>query len=268
MISGSLLINFLTLLCTTGLGLFSLLKDWKAHGHPLRQYSVVVLLSGAFLVGSINLWVSNAKTQRSNQQLVDTLRNLKDSTVDIERMTALNNQLQDKLLKQSDAIQELSKQGIDATTGGNSFCYVTVSPVENKFMLFLSSTGKFPLHGVTVQMTDVDMMKQVVAGRPTIGWEDLGKYMLDFPPIPFLAFGSGRTLTFIPMPPTDSRNLGFNFSSLNGNWGEVLKLRRVRGSWEQAIKVSKMVKLNVYKTMYSYVSPNYPKTSGSVDWEN
>lgn len=160
------------------------------------------------------------------------------------------------------------QENIDTVTGGKTFCLVIVSPIENKFSFFISTIGKAPLHGVTVQMVDVDLMKKLVGGKPSVSLEEINRYMFDFPSIPFLASGAGRTLTFVLMDERNSRNFNFNFSSLNGNWSEIVKLRRVHGQWEQAEKIIRMAKLNQWKTMYSYSTPHYPKTNGKVDWEN
>lgn len=165
-----------------------------------------------------------------------------------------------------------TKSGIDKSiatvTGGKTFCVVIASPIENRFSFFISTIGNEPLHGVTVQMIDVDLMKKLVGGKPTVSLEEISRYTFDLPPIPFLAKGAGRTVAAVLMDERDSRNFSFNFSSLNGFWGESIKLRRVNGQWQQALKVTRMAKLNQWVTMYAYSTPLYPKTNGKVDWEN
>ena len=47
---GSAWLNFLILVCTAGVGLFSLMKDWENHQHPVRRYAVLVLILGGLIV--------------------------------------------------------------------------------------------------------------------------------------------------------------------------------------------------------------------------
>jgi hypothetical protein len=96
------------------------------------------------------------------------------------------------------------EKSINTVTGGKTFCVVIVSPIENKFSFFISTIGKDPLHGLTVQLIDVDLMKKLVDGKPTVSLEEISRYMFDLPPIPFLASGAGRTVAVIPMDERDS----------------------------------------------------------------
>lgn len=159
-------------------------------------------------------------------------------------------------------------KSIDTVTGGNTYCYAIASPVGSEFMLGIATVGSTPLHEVTSQLIDVDLMRKVAAGKPSLSLAEIGSFTLNFPTIPFLASSSSRTLATIPIGVSDERNFSFNFVSLNGLWNEILKLRRVDGQWAQAIKVSRVLKNARMKTVYVWAADNYPKVEGRVDWDN
>jgi hypothetical protein len=203
------------------------------------------------------------ETAVANQNLSNALSDLERSTGDIASMTNLNTQLQERLLKQSDAITDLSKQSIAATTGGKTFCLVKAVPTpDNKFAMVIGTRGLNPLHSVHVQMIDVDLAKSRAPNGP-MTLQDL----TDFPEIPFLAQGAGRPVTFMPIDARDKRSITFNFFSLNGSWTEDLRLRRVNGQWEQAMRILK-VKFagQPMIPLYEWASEHYPKVNGKVDW--
>jgi hypothetical protein len=155
-------------------------------------------------------------------------------------------------------------QNINAVTGGNSFCYVLASDVGNAFQLSVFARGESPLHDITVDMVDID--KQRSATLPWT-WNTIRGFTTSYPIVPGIASTSGRMLGQIPIATGDSRNLHFNFFSINGVWYETLSLRRVNGTWIQAIQVKKEIgPNNKTKTIYEEVPANFPKVNGKVDW--
>jgi hypothetical protein len=166
----------------------------------------------------------------ANRHLDVALAKLRESTTKIADRTALNSQLQDKLLKQSDTITDLARENIAAVTGGNSHCYIIASPVGGEFMLNITTRGS--LHEAFVEMVDVDILR-TLSTKHFLSFQDIQSFTTSFttsyPAIPFLASSSGRTLNRIPVGGSDKRNLHFNFFSMNGVWGEDLNLRFVKG---------------------------------------
>lgn len=69
--AGSPILNFLILLSTAGLGLFTLLKDWKAHESHRRRYAVLSLILLILIVGAVNLYVGNRKADAKERQNAD-----------------------------------------------------------------------------------------------------------------------------------------------------------------------------------------------------
>jgi hypothetical protein len=227
-------------------------------------YAVIFAVLG--VVSVIYVRKQSNENVIANQNLSNALSNLGQSTANIANMTALNTQLQDKLLKQSDTITDLSRQSIAAVTGGDTYCYVLVSQIGNEFLLNIATKGSSPLHEVGVDMVDVDALRAFTATKQTFTWEIIQSFTTHYPTVPFLASSSVHPLSKIPTGPSDKRNLHFNFFSMNGVWGESINLRLVKGLWIQAINVTKEIKGNQRKTLYTYVPEEYPKVDGKMDW--
>src|SRR5712692_948264 len=79
-------------------------------------YAVLFALLGGISI--VYVIKQSNETAVAGQKLTNALDNLGKSTANIVTMTSLNAQLQERLLKQSDTITDLSKQNIAATTGG------------------------------------------------------------------------------------------------------------------------------------------------------
>jgi hypothetical protein len=233
-------------------------------------YVIAFVLAGAASVFFV-IKISNENAAAA-EHLKGALKKLEESTAEIANKTALNAQLQEKLVKQSDIITNLSMQNIAAVTGGSTFCYALATPANNEFLLMVHSVGKSPLHEVGVELIDVDKMRNSIAGKSTASFEEIQSYTVNFPVIPFLESTSGRTLTTMSMGALLKRNLQINFSSLNGIWSETLKLDLINGNWAQAIKVIKVLPVINGKvrdkTIYIFSTDNFPKKDGKIDWDN
>jgi hypothetical protein len=168
------------------------------------------------------------------------------------------------------------KENVNAVTGGNTYCYVMASPVYSEFGLNIFITGKSPLHEVSVAVIDIDWMKQVIAGKPSLSYEDIQSFTMNFPIIPFLTPGTSQMLARIPIGTRPKRNLQITFSSLNGIWSETLKLELVNGKWAQALKVGKVISPvrggtpneKLTTPLYTFATDTFPKRDGKVDWDN
>jgi hypothetical protein len=240
------------------------LRRWRKP--ILYSLTVVALTVGVIQILKADKEAREAerKSHQANAELKQALSKLDESTTKIADMTTLNSQLQQSLIKQTDTIANLSRENIAAVTGGKSYCYILASPVENSFMLIVSTVGSSPLHDVTVEMIDVDVLRPLTS-KPSFTLGEMQSIKTVFPTIPSLVSSSGHLLVTIPWGETDKRNLHFNFFSMNGVWGQDLKLRLVKGQWQQALRVMKESKGKREQT-YSYVAPDYPTVDGKVDW--
>jgi hypothetical protein len=198
---------------------------------------------------------------------------------EIARFKAIGNGIQASMaLNQSQFSKTMAgiQENVNAVTGGNTFCYVVASPVYSEFGLSIITIGKSPLHDVSVWMIDIDTMKEVIARNPSLSYEDIQSYTMNFPTIPFLASSAVQMLTRIPIGDRTKMDLQITFSSLNGIWSETLKLELVNGQWAQALKVGKVISPvkggtpneKLTTPLYSFTTDNFPKRDGKVDWDN
>lgn len=97
---------------------------------------------------------AHAQTQaaEANIRLSNSLDNLNKSTAEISRVQRLNTQLQEQLLTRSGEIAELSQQGIDQITGGDSFCVFLADPTnknaQGRHSVTVFVYGKYPMVNV------------------------------------------------------------------------------------------------------------------------
>jgi hypothetical protein len=173
---------------------------------------------------------------------------------------------------QFEATKSGIEKSIETVTGGNTYCYVIASPIGNGFTLYAVARGSSPLHEVTTDLIDVDVMRSVTAGKRTATLEDIQSFSTSLPILPFLSSSSTQILARIPVGSSPRRNLQFNFFSLNGNWSASLKLALINGEWAQAIRVIRYGQVirgkQATKLLYSYSTDAFPKKDGKVDWDN
>ena len=155
-------------------------------------------------------------------------------------------------------------------------------PKSGKALLVLGGVAALMLladlhpNEVSVAVVDIDWMKQVIAGKPSLSYGDIQSFTVNFPIIPFLTPGTSQMLTRIPIGARPRRNLQITFSSLNGIWSETLKLELINGQWAQALRVGKVVSPvrggtpneKLTTPLYTFATDNFPKKDGKVDWDN
>src|SRR6185503_17108720 len=158
--------------------------------HPL------IVLVAFVLVGAIAMFAAvrqgqetskqNAETQRhadeANARLITTLERINAQAEEIKRVQDLNTNLQGKLLEQSGElinsskrISELSRQGIAAVTGGDSFAYMDLSSQvigpETMTPVFIVQGG-FPVYELTARIVDLQKFDEIVAAKGNLSAAD------------------------------------------------------------------------------------------------
>lgn len=162
----------------------ALLETWPKR-HPW------IVLGIFALVGSVAMFAAVRQGQENTRQNSETQRRADEATAklasnmdrlgtqagEISRIQGLNTDLQNKLvesssklLRSNQQIFELSKEGINAVTGGDTFCVFVADPTNN-------SSGSYPL---TVWVYGKYPMNNVVAQLQTIGDNTL-PYFHDIP---------------------------------------------------------------------------------------
>jgi hypothetical protein len=212
---------------------------------------------------------------KATADIKDNLQHLSDSASEISRVTSLNTQLQEKLLRQGDTITKLAKQNISEATGGDSFCYVIFSPMGgSRFLITAVPRGKFPLHNINGFLSDLEKLDQATSGK-TVTFDTLFHpsvpYSASLPigDLPRESAHTGKTITeYSADDHTDFHAFNVTFSGLNGSWLQMTQMRRIGGTWLQATRVISQTgsDINKEKTLYERVDSKYPRQGGKIDW--
>jgi hypothetical protein len=158
-------------------------------------------------------------------------------------------------------------ENVKTVTGGDSVCYLMISP--NQGILFAMQRGRYPLHDVSVRMSDLDKANGLLATRPltmdNVFAADTNFQIGDMPVNGSKILDTHYKLT--------GNKYSFNifFSGLNGFWTEELRLRLVNGEWTQAARVTRTVTAKngrVYeKFVFQKIDRNFPRSSdGKAQW--
>ena len=234
--------------------------------HAPTKWPAKITYSGIFsLLGTLSIvYVIKQANENatSTQNLTNALVNLGQSTTKIGEMTALNTQLQDKLLRQSDTITYLSRQNIAATTansnlmtGGNSFCYLRLG----RPYLFFIHAGQFPVHGVSARIVKLDQnghVRQENLMGLTVSLGDMIQKHVSVQPIPL-------GLEISP----DYFRANIFFTARNGDWMQLLREQRVNGKVVSAIRVvGRFASLRKEKLLCESIDPDFPRNvNGDID---
>lgn len=145
-------------------------------------------------------------------------------------------------------------------TGGDSVCYLVGSPIAPDSLgnLALVHHGRHPLYNVNARIVDLELFDQFIGNltfdniqRTEIHWRfgDL---------IP----GHASTVDgSIPLGTGDTRRFNIFFTARNGSFVQLLRFRRVNGSWLSATKVE------MGETRFEQIQERFPRNSeGTVDW--
>jgi len=159
---------------------------------------------------------------------------------------------------------DTARDAVNNITGGKTYCYAEAAPHGTNFWFFVIAIGAHPLHEIHAELIDEDEVRE--SKEPVSPLSVGSNYQ-----IPFL-WRSAYWLTQIPIGPSEKREFNIRFTSINGVWYEALKLRRVNGRWEHAVRIYKEARLKPMNEMRSahpdMVSPGYPRVNGKVDWDD
>jgi hypothetical protein len=228
----------------------------------VKQHKKLLLVAFAVLgcAGFIATAKQGGESAATNAKLADTLGQLSTATTGISRMTALNTELQNRLLQQSDIIIDLSKQNISTVTGGDSFCYVSFSPIPSQGVLVVMAVhkGKFPLHSVEVAIDDLRVSESAPLGVLI----QLPEYRFT---IPELAPNTSKVLGNIPLGNLERQSLNVNFYGLAGYWTEMIRaVFGKNGQWLEAIQVQRAGPRQ--GILFEQIPDSFPKREGKVVW--
>jgi hypothetical protein len=223
-----------------------------------------VILGCAALVFVIRQSRDSAKAET---ELNNKVTELSASSKRAAALQALNNELQTKILDLAKTNAQLAHESISTVTGGDSFCYMDFNYQFGRPMPMFIHLGKYPLYDVGVRITDLNKLRKMVERKQqltssshinlSVGELQVGKTW--FNPNVFIPFSDGMAQDF-----------SISFSARNGEWTEVLRLRKVGNDWCQALRVS-FTPLGAIKPsekpVFEKIAEQFPRNKdGLVDW--
>jgi hypothetical protein len=272
-------------------GVIVAVRPNAAVEHPWRVIAAFVLLGGIGMVAALRQQqISAQETAEAQRQaaeagakLSNNVENLNKGAAEmakaqaeIARVQTLNTELQQRLLdssgeilSQGKVISNLSQQAIDTTTGGGSFCYMSLTGDPNgKVMtpVFLH-IGKHPLYDIRVRIVDFQRFDALQAGvqRPLTLDE-------------FFATDTNLSLGDLPLQSSwveFDRTIPFNtassnrqdyrifFNARNGYWSQDLSWEKVDGKWIMSTRVFRDVGVGKKKQVFQKLDKKF-----SGRWHN
>ncbi len=160
----------------------------------------------------------------------------------------------------SDEIAGLNREIANLVTGGDSFCYVTIAsinPTTNRGILIVVHQGNHSTFDVNARMVDLQKSREIKDYTLT----NLEQAQTT------LQIGSLIKGTAIVVSPFDlgsslERDFNIFFIARNGQFTQLLRLRKIDDKWVIATKVERDGKL-----IFEKIDKDFPKTGqGQVQW--
>jgi hypothetical protein len=239
------------------------------HEELAKRYRGV-LLSLFVALGILSVYAtiqqsskSAGETAAANAKFEQSLENIDKSTQEITRLTGLNTTLQEQLLISNKTITNLAQQSIDTTTGGDSFCYLSIN---NHYPYVVAvHQGKYPLYGIVARVVDLTKVnnskltrgeKERIIMGTTVFIGDL------------TAKSASMKSERFPFSDSGSQDFNIFFSARSGFWDQSLRWRLVDGKWVSALKVERYKDGNRERDLLlERIDKNFPRNEkGEVDW--
>jgi len=245
----------------------------SAHA-PTKTWHKIAYVSAFVLAGAASIWlvirISN-ENAAANIELATAIKNLNNSTTSIASMTALNTQLQGKLLQQGETIAALSKENIAAVTGGSSYPYFEPNILATAMDGTIRIEGRYPVQELVVVVDDVtEMFEGENLSDETIralSKDEIAPFRVPFKYATGFSFPFISPGTFTPIPsPIPFSGKGerhlyhVTFNARNGRWSEriLLKKDKYHYRWRIAYQVYKGDFIAGQSLIKTWVEPVFP----------
>jgi len=181
----------------------------------------------------------------------------------------------EKSIRQSQADFNITMKSLDEnmkmTTGGDSFCYLDFlnrSSKESAPLIIAVRQGQYPLRDVAARFVDQEKYNgpNSAASKMTVEQIAAGDRTFEIGTLTGV-----KLLTRYPLAGRERWNFLVEFNGLNGFWHELIRLRKVDGEWEQAVKVGRYEITSKNKPatdikLLEKIDKQYPRVNGKVDW--
>jgi hypothetical protein len=218
---------------------------YSAYATPSGGWTVKNLVATFFPTFFLVVWFFSHWNRVKKQQTVE------------EGLAEIQLKIQSMLSELDSKTRELA----GFITGGDSLCYFSAAPVAPNLLAHLAVVhhGTHPLYGVVARIVDLEIMDQF---KDAFTAENLQKAETHHA-VGDLAPGHAKMLPGImSMGAGDVRRFNVFFSARNGSFHQLLRFRRVDGTWHTAIKVEGP------HSRFEDVKPGFPRNaSGEVEWD-
>lgn len=205
----------------------SLQEKWsKNHRWPL--------IAVFALLGMAGIWASNQQSVKSakdnsaaSAKLETSLTNLQTATAQISRLQSLNTELQQRLLASSRTVTELSKETLAQTTGGDTFPDILPLMMPDPcggLPLAVVAQGKHNLLDLSVNVKEHMQRTDPASVSASL-------YYVRGASLPMVLANHLEELPICIHPEGDLDVYQIDTRARNGNWVEVLSLKRNGAGW-------------------------------------
>jgi hypothetical protein len=161
----------------------------------------------------------------------------------------------------NEEIAALNKKTFNAVTGGDSFCYFSLSLPNRASSIgrfFIVHQGDNALYDVTARLVNLDRFEEI-KGEFTISSLKYTDTNITLGTLIARHASIGNEVKLDQFP---SRGYNIFFSARNGSFSELLRLKKVQDKWKQAIQVTRDGKV-----IFEKVDDEYPRdSSGNFVW--
>lgn len=161
-------------------------------------------------------------------------------------------------------LNELDRKTADLVghiTGGDSVCYLIGSPVSPDQLgnIALVHHGKHALYNVNARLVDLEVFDQF---KGNLSFENIQKSEINRQFGDLIPGHASMVGGAISLGSGETRRFNIFFTARNGSFIQLLRFKRVNGSWVSATKVEKG------ETRFEKIQDGYPRNeSGQVDWD-
>ncbi len=275
---------------------------WAHATHIHTSDRKIVPFAIGLVLAFAVIWVTTLWTSKKVEESAKEKKDLEQ----LNRIPKLQSQVQElqtqnsdanlKLAAKEDTIEGLTKvvirqsqelatnqhkdttQVVGNVTGGDTFCYAVLwsndvdptKPPSGSYRIGLLIVGDFPLRGISVRVTDVQRTKAIVSDKTLTGEQSAHALLAND-----ISFNVTQTLVpdhvaiigpvFLGIG--DEHDLNIFFQSLNGDWSEEFRCKKINGEWVQAIRVLRQQKSGEKPRYWTKIDKDFPRNShGEVDW--
>jgi hypothetical protein len=184
--------------------------------------------------------------------------------------TISNSQKQfEATMNSANKLLDLSQRNLGSVTGGDSYIYFRFLATEhdaNSMVVWIIHDGEYPLREIQARITDLDLFREVVGRKPLDLKELRATDVATF--IVSSSFPHTSKQMIVPcknFAASDHHDFNVFFLGPNGGWTELIRQRRVNGTWYCAIRIVQQ-KSGEEPHLTDRIDPEYPDKD--IDWNH